>query len=166
MKKIIALLMVVAAAQGSIYAAGDWQSIRRGVMLAQDQELQEQARISVRQIIGAVEGFIAVASKKIVQHANEQDKRELQEVVAEVEQVLALCKRVFEENNPDLMSDAQRQELIMHVQMLMVRIAPLIELFSGSTTRLVVDDAFTKSIRVELFTGVQQLVARLKKNVQ
>ncbi len=167
MKKLIALSVLAVSVHGAVYAEGDWRSIPNAAVVAQqDKELQAQAQKSVRQMVSALDDFVSLAMRKIAANSSRQDKENLKEILTQFEQLLAMYRVAFEEGNEDLMDRKTQQEFAQGAQELMMNCMPLVAVFAENKSGQPIDDALAKSIRVELFEGVQKMVSQINKNLK
>jgi len=165
MKKLIALSVVAVSLQGVMYAEADWRSVADAAVVAQDKELQDQAQQSAKLIVGAVDEFVSLAMKKIAASSNKQDKENLKAILTQLEELLNMYKASFEEGDPSLMDEQAQQEFAQLVQDLAVRCMPLMAVFADSKS-FHADGDLEKVIRIELFAGVQKMVAQINKDLK
>ena len=165
MKKLIALSVVAVSLQGAVYAEADRRSVADAAVVAQDQELQEQAQNSAKQIVGAVDEFVALAMKKIAASLNKQDKESLKEILTQLEKLLDMYKVAFEEGDPSLMDTQAEQEFSQLAQGLYMCCMPLQAVLAESKS-LHVDGDLEKVICVELFAGIKKMVAQINKDLK
>jgi hypothetical protein len=166
MKKLIALLIVAVSVHGGVYAEAGWCSVTDAAVVAQDKELQEQAQKSVHQIVDALNDFVSLAMRKIAVRTNAHDKKQLQKIIMQLDQLLSMYKHAFEEGDADLMDAATQQQFAEEFQEWMMRCMSLIDAFTENKSGLSLDDTFARAIRVALFEEVQKIVAQLKNNLK
>ncbi len=164
MKKLIALSVVAVSMSGFVSAEADFRSVAKAVVVAQDEELQAQAKKSVQQIVGAVDDFMSLATRKISENSNAQDKAQLKEMLTLLETLLDKYKVAFEVNDPSVLDPQTQQECAQLIQLIAMRCMPLMAVLAENKS-LQEDNVLTKAVRAELFVAVQKMVTQINKSL-
>ena len=154
MKTLLTLSVVAVCMSGAVRAEADFRSVEHAVVAGQDNELKDQARKSIKQIVSAVDDFILLATKKIAERFDAADKKELQEGLIQLEVLIEKLKLALETGGQFSLTLQERQALKQWGDVL-----------EGTIAIVLIDEAFVKEVFGELYTDVQKMVTQINKSL-